>query len=206
MNNLHLPSTSRNSATAWNFPLGIDGFRYADLNRVRRLQSLLQVFRDELRAADPDLARRYEQSGSGPEDTPLLIDVARHLDRFIGRLFHIEKEVFNLNRRTTDDSTVFEFKKRFLDRLVLKAPPATAELTAMNIADVEFRYRERVAEVLTRGEWATDPERELAEVALHLLDRQAAERAQGDADAAAQYERRLQDVLHWARRSPSTPT
>jgi len=86
-------------ATAWNFPLGIEGFRYADLNRVRRLMALYQVFRDELRSADAALAGRYEQScdlyarGEGKEDSQLLIDVARHLDRFIGRLFHIEKEV-----------------------------------------------------------------------------------------------------------------
>ena len=53
MNNLHLPSSSRSMATAWNFPLGIEGFRYADLNRVRRLMALYQVFRDELRSADP---------------------------------------------------------------------------------------------------------------------------------------------------------
>ena len=52
MNNLHLPSNSRSAATAWNFPLGINGFRYADLNRVRRLIALDQLFRDELRAAD----------------------------------------------------------------------------------------------------------------------------------------------------------
>src|SRR5271163_3394445 len=126
MNNLHLPSTSRSTATSWNFPLGIDGFRYADLNRVRRLMALQQAFRDELRAADPALAERYEQSceqharGEGKEDTPLLIDVACHLDRFIARLFHIEKEVSDLNRHTTDDRAVYEFKKRFLDRLVLK--------------------------------------------------------------------------------------
>ena len=72
-----------------------------------------------------------------------------------------------------------EFKKRFLDRLVLKTPPAAQELAAMNIADVEFRYRERVAEILPRGEWANDPERELAEVALQLLDRQAAAKTSG---------------------------
>ena len=56
MNYLHLPSSLRSKATAWNFPLGIEGFRYADLNRVRRLMSLYQVFRDELRAADPVLS------------------------------------------------------------------------------------------------------------------------------------------------------
>ena len=101
----------------------------------------------------------------------LLIDVARHVDAFLARLFHIDREVNALNQRTIDDRSVFEFKKRFLDRLVLKTPPPAADVASMNIADIEFRYRERVAEVLPRGEWANDPERELAEVALTLLDR-----------------------------------
>src|SRR5437016_6221019 len=98
MNYLHLPSSSRSAATSWNFPLGIEGFRYADLNRVRRLMALYQVFRAELRSADPALSERYERScegyarGEGHEDTPLLIDVARHIEGFIARLFHIEKE------------------------------------------------------------------------------------------------------------------
>ena len=205
MNNLHLPSGSRSTATAWNFPLGIEGFRYADLNRVRRLMALYQVFREELRSADPALSQRYEHScdqharGEGHPNTDLLIDVARHLDRFIARLFHIEKEVNDLNRRTSDDRSVFEFKKRFLDRLVLKTPPAPQELAAMNIADVEFRYRERVAEILTRGEWANDPERELAEVVLELLDRQATAKTSGDGAESARCEDRLRDVAAWAR-------
>src|SRR6516225_4710108 len=187
MNNLHLPSTSRSMATAWNFPLGIEGFRYADLNRLRRLMALYQLFRAHLRSADPALADRYEHRcdrdgrEESQEDTQLLIDVARHLDRFLARLFHIEKEVHDLNRRTTEDRTVYEFKKRFLDRLVLKTPPAARELAAANIADIEFRYRELVAELLTRGEWANDPERELAEVGLQALDRLATAKTRGDA-------------------------
>src|SRR5208283_1986332 len=102
MNNMHLPSSSRSMATAWNFPLGIEGFRYADLNRVRRLMALTQVFRDELRSADPTLAEHYENGcdqharGEGKEDSQLLIDVARRLDGFLARLFHIEKEVHEL--------------------------------------------------------------------------------------------------------------
>src|SRR5205085_9872445 len=99
MHSLHLPSSSRSMATAWNFPLGIEGFRYADLNRVRRLMALDQVFRAELRAADPDLADRFEAGGESPT-AELLIEVARHLDRFLGRLFHIQEEVDVLNRRT----------------------------------------------------------------------------------------------------------
>jgi NADPH-dependent glutamate synthase beta subunit-like oxidoreductase/NAD(P)H-flavin reductase len=205
MNYLHLPSSLRSEATSWNFPLGIHGFRYADLNRVRRLMALYQAFRDEIRAADPDLSARYECSreryerGEGETDSELLIAVARHLDRFLGKLFGIEKEVTELNRRTNGDRAVFEFKKRFLDRLVLKSPPPRDELDAVNIADVEFRYRERVAEILPTGEWADDPERELAEVSLRLLDRQAATKTAGDATELARCEKHLRDVCAWAR-------
>src|SRR5262245_54365226 len=109
MNNLHLPLNLRSEATAWNFPLGLNGFRYADLNRVRRLIALDQLFRDELRAVDPTLTDRYERKrdefarGTGREDTDLLIAVARHLDRFLARLFHIETDVNQLNQRTCDD-------------------------------------------------------------------------------------------------------
>ncbi|MBY0522100.1 MAG: FAD-dependent oxidoreductase [Gemmataceae bacterium] len=205
MHYLHLPSSSRSTAATWNFPLGIDGFRYADLNRVRRLLALYQVFCDDLGARDPELGERYDQAGvastrpAWAEDTALLIDVARHLDRFIGRLFQIEQEVAVLNRRTADDRAVYDFKKRFLDRVVLKSPAAADELAAVNIADVEFRYRERVAEVLSRGEWADDPERELAEVAVRLLDRQTAARARGDEPEVAHAEAMIHDVSAWAR-------
>jgi NADPH-dependent glutamate synthase beta subunit-like oxidoreductase/NAD(P)H-flavin reductase len=167
--------------------------------------ALDQAFHATLRVADPNLAERFERDcrpgpdGERREDSQLLIAVARHLDSFLARLFHIEKEVSELNQRTRDDGKVCEFKKRFLDRLVLKTPPAPEELADMNIADIEFRYRERVAEILPRGEWATDPERELAEVVLQLLDRQATAKAQGDASELAQCEERLRDVSAWAR-------
>src|SRR5206468_2236328 len=123
----------------------------------------------------------------------------RHLDRFLGRVFQIEKDVEALNRRTTADRTVYEFKKRFLDRVVLKSPPRPEELAAVNIADIEFRYRERVAEILTRGEWANDPERELAEVVLELLDRQATAKTSGDSGQSARCDEMLRDVSAWAR-------
>ena len=134
--------------------------------------------------------------GLGSVPLPILDD---EVDRFIARLFHIEKEVQELNARTTDDKTVFEFKKRVLDRLVLKAPPVATELAAMNIADVEFRYREHVAEILTRGEWANDPERELAEVVLQLLYRQAIAKTKADASELAHCEENLRDVYAWTR-------
>ena len=58
---LHLSTNPRAEAAGWNFPLGIAGFRFADLNRVRRIAELDSVFRQELKAADPDLSDDYEE-------------------------------------------------------------------------------------------------------------------------------------------------
>ena len=69
----------------------------------------------------------------------------------------------------------------------------------MNIADVEFRYRERVAEILTHGEWTNDPERELAEVTLKLLDLQTSAKSGGEPSELPRCEERLRDVLAWTR-------
>src|SRR5205823_2725941 len=62
-----------------------------------------------------------------------------------------------------------------------------------------FRFRERVAEILTHGQWANDPERELAEVTLQVLDRQATAKTTGDVAESARCEDRLRDILAWTR-------
>src|SRR5258708_16295022 len=87
---------SRESAR-WNFRLGYPGFRFADLNRVRRLALLDQVFRDELRAADPTLSADYERyrAARGEGYAPLaasdiIIKVAVPLGPVTARLFHIQ--------------------------------------------------------------------------------------------------------------------
>jgi hypothetical protein len=60
MSLLHLSQNPRAEAAGWNFPLGIPGFRFADLNRVRRIAALDEVFRQELKAADATLATRMK--------------------------------------------------------------------------------------------------------------------------------------------------
>ena len=52
---LHLSQNPRQEAAGWNFQLGVPGFRFADLNRVRRIASLDEIFREELKLHDPDL-------------------------------------------------------------------------------------------------------------------------------------------------------
>jgi hypothetical protein len=61
----HLSENPRNEARAWNVPLGVPGFRYADLNRVRRLEALDGAFLAALRSEDAALAADLEAYRAG---------------------------------------------------------------------------------------------------------------------------------------------
>jgi hypothetical protein len=60
----HLSENPRQQARAWNIALGVPGFRYADLNRVRRLESLDRAFLESLRAEDAGPGARMGASKS----------------------------------------------------------------------------------------------------------------------------------------------
>ena len=115
---LHLSKNPREEAAGWNFPLGIPGFRFADLNRVRRIAELDGVFRQELKAADPDLSAVYEEyrlvAGQGYEAiaaSDILIRVAPHLGRFVARIFQIEAEHHALQQRVLARRTDFRVEE-----------------------------------------------------------------------------------------------
>ncbi len=203
MNFMHLPSTSRSTATSWNFVLGYPGFRFADLNRVRRLMDLDQCFRDELQKSDPDLVNKLIELRNRPQPIPhspefseTLIALAKHIDHFVGRLFHIEEAVAAMNSRSKQDGVVFKVKREFLDRRILKKHPTSEEIEAMNVEELEFRYREVVAELLEPGVFTTDPEREMAEVVSRLM----MSGAKGETDGKRAWnEQALQAVTEWMR-------
>jgi NADPH-dependent glutamate synthase beta subunit-like oxidoreductase/NAD(P)H-flavin reductase len=189
----HTAPDSRESAR-WNFRLGYPGFRFADLNRVRRLAALDQVFCGELRAADTALADKYEAYRAARGDgyaplaaSTLIIDVAVHLGPFIARLFHIQPEYDALRARTLDENRVFDFKKRVLDKRVLRPTPKAEEAAGWDAATLESDYRE-VVERRIGPRSAADPEKELAEVGL------ASEGAK-DAQTAGD----LATIVRWAR-------
>jgi NADPH-dependent glutamate synthase beta subunit-like oxidoreductase/NAD(P)H-flavin reductase len=154
------------------FRPGLDGFTFEDLYRPAGLRRLHQRFLEELAAADPALAARFEAyrraGGNGlkpPEVSALLIAVARHVSRFVGRLFGVQAEQEALARRLTSELKLFEFRKEFIARRVFKkgAPdrPAAAELPSLEA---------RVKLLLKLG-FPADPdaERHLAESVITLL-------------------------------------
>src|SRR5215813_5346335 len=93
----HLSENPRNEARAWNVPLGVPGFRYADLNRVRRLEALDSAFLQSLRAEDGPLAAEFEAYRAGAPveklaESKLVMRVAPSVARFLARLFRVDVE------------------------------------------------------------------------------------------------------------------
>jgi NADPH-dependent glutamate synthase beta subunit-like oxidoreductase/NAD(P)H-flavin reductase len=177
MSLLHLSQNPRAEAAGWNFPLGIPGFRFADLNRVRRIAALDDIFRQELQKADPQLAESYEAARNGRDTgdetaigSDILIRVAPYLGHFIARIFQIESEYRQLQERVLAEGRIFEWKKKFLDRQVLKQHPSVEEMEQWDLSELEFDYRSLVDRCLSQEQLAEDPERELAETGLTVLE------------------------------------
>ncbi len=171
----HLPENPRQEARAWNLQLGVPGFKYADLNRVRRLEALDKAFLDALHEADPALAAEFQRyrdtRGAGLsrlQESELLIRAAPHLATFVARLFHVEDDYTALCAQVRADQLVFQWKRQFVERLVLKSPPPPAALARMDPVEIEFAYREVVNALAPDATLTADPERELAVVTTAL--------------------------------------
>jgi NADPH-dependent glutamate synthase beta subunit-like oxidoreductase/NAD(P)H-flavin reductase len=200
MNDLHLSGTHEDAAN-WNIALGIPGFRFADLNRVRKLMAIDAVFIETIEKQDTPLAAQLKRlralEGANAPDLEVseaLISVGRHLGAFIAKLFHIEAEAGQLDRRALADKSVFKCRQQFLDRRVFRQPLTPAELGALDLAALERDYRHVTTAIFPDGYFESDPERELAETALRLLERDP--NAKNGGETAAQ---QLDKVALWAR-------
>jgi NADPH-dependent glutamate synthase beta subunit-like oxidoreductase/NAD(P)H-flavin reductase len=172
----HFPTGAAGRAKH-DFALGVPGFHFSDLNRVRRLEALDGAFREDLAARDAALAARFEEwrgpAGAGwprKQESELLVAVAPHLGRFVARLFRIEAEVESLDAWTREEGKLFDWQKRFLFPKVLRRPPSPEQLAAMDVAALRAAYDD----VLRRhhpSAPAADPERALGEVGLLLMAR-----------------------------------
>ncbi|HEV8484235.1 MAG TPA: FAD-dependent oxidoreductase [Blastocatellia bacterium] len=202
----HLPENPRAEARAWNLQLGVPGFKYADLNRVRRVEALDRVFLDELRTAAPQLAEDFKKyRDSSGKDRPklqeseLLIKVAPYVGTFIARLFHIEAEHQALCQRVRDDQVVFRWKRNFVERQLFKKKPSMDDMAKMDAVELEFAYREVVDSLMPYSSLVSDPERELAVVCTSLQEMIEKPSGQGAEDAArADAEAKLAKVEAWA--------
>jgi NADPH-dependent glutamate synthase beta subunit-like oxidoreductase/NAD(P)H-flavin reductase len=112
------------------FPLGLPGFAYSDLHDCRRLADLLREFDGALQAADPALFARLQAHRAAPralgavEHSDLLVQIARHVSRFVGRLFRVEEALERAALGTRVQDPIFIFKREFLQRRVFRKYPS----------------------------------------------------------------------------------
>ncbi|MCP3098730.1 FAD-dependent oxidoreductase [Myxococcus sp. K15C18031901] len=164
------------SAPGSTLHLGLPGFTFEDLYRPRGLRRLAKSFDAQLAEDEPELFKAfdaYRQSGGtsvrGPEESDLLVRVARHVSRFVARLFRIEAEQEHLAGGLKGELPLFDFKREFITRRVFKkgAPerPTLAEFPSLD-ARMGLLMSLGFAEAVATG----DPERGLAESVLSLME------------------------------------
>ena len=165
--------------------LGIGGFQYSDLHDPARLRDLHDVFASETAATDPALWAAWSAYAAEPdaprpatEVSELVVRMAPHVSRFVGRLFRVEDASASAAAATRALDVLFRFKVDFVRRRVLPSVkggirPAVTRADADVVARLLAPFSDRTRESA------------LAEAGCVLLDREAAARSGDDADKAA---------------------
>ncbi len=152
--------------------LGIDGFTFEDLDSPEGLARLHARFLAALAGADAGLAARFDEWCRGsaalthPQESELLVRVAEHVSRFLGRLFGIEAPLAALRSRLTGELALFEFKREFVNRRVFRRG-ATGRPRPEELPELDRRVQLLFA--LGFPAAPDDAERALAETTVTLL-------------------------------------
>ena len=170
--------TATASVTAGrDFPLGVEGFRYQDLHRDEKLGELDAAFCGELARESPELAARLSAYRRDPGSVDplsrsrLLIEAARHVSRFLVRLFGIEAEWQAQAAGAGPEAALFRFRRDFLQRRAIKTKPPEEEgaLAALSAAATALERR-----LFGELPWEQDPELATSQAATQLLDLESA--------------------------------
>lgn len=134
--------------------LDLEGFDYADVYQTAQLPLLDARFDAWLAGRDDALAARYRdyRNGgalAGPEESSLLIAVARELEDFLVAAFGVDPSRDGLRAEQERDKVVHAFKREFVKRRIRKKRSAPtrdfAELDALIPAQPEADREWRVA-------------------------------------------------------------
>jgi len=108
------------------------GLAFRDLYARDGLVRVDAAFGDHLAAADGDLAARLDAARAAPaalerkDHSQLLVDLAPHLDDFVGALFGIADEVAELAARHHALAPLYRCKRLFVQRRAIKGVSAEA--------------------------------------------------------------------------------
>src|SRR5262245_63010873 len=117
--------------------LGVPGYTFNDLHDPDRLQSLYEVFCEEVRAIDPAFWIEWESYLQNP-DAPrppivlsnLLVRMAPFVSRFLRRLFDVDARADEVLKSTRAQDDLFRFKIDFVRRRALPLLKSGAHVTS----------------------------------------------------------------------------
>src|SRR6516225_2638292 len=116
--------------------LGIAGFSFLDLHRAERLADLHRAFLADLAQRDAGLAERWTKhcDGSarltGPDESTLLIELARRTSEFLARMFGVADEIAERREFLKQRQLVYKVRDRFIKKNVKKVTLAAGESAA----------------------------------------------------------------------------
>ncbi len=177
--------------------LGVPGFTFADLHRQARLKALYERFCDEVATADPAFWREWDEYRQAPdaprspiEVSNLLVRMAPHVSRFVGRLFGVEAALDAIVAATRAQDQVFRFKIDFVRR---RALPLNKGGVHVQATDADRALVDR----LIAASPDVDPESALARAGCGLLDREAALRDGGSEEEKRGVADEIESLKRW---------
>ncbi len=150
-------------------PLGVSGFHFSDLYAPVRLKDLNDEFWKFAETANKGLKDRFFNPApdrTPPQESELLIEVAKVFGDFIAKLFQVSNHASSLRKATLDSQPIFRFKKDFLNIRVFKRfteSPCDAE----TYQKLEETVNRLLANEPPKG---GDPELAFSEITLFLAD------------------------------------
>jgi len=175
---LRTDTSQEPSQEARDWSLGVGEMSWADLHSAHRLPELHARFLEALGASDAELAERWEQHSRGelelskPEESRLLIDVARHVSEFLARLFGIEAERAERRDELLLRGRVHELAGTFVKKRVRKA-----RVEGLDASALRGRAQELLAALPGIEGLDRSAEERFAGAVLALLERDGAEPA-----------------------------
>ncbi len=166
-------------------------FQFEDLYRREGLARLDEIFLEQIKAAHQELFRRLVDARLNPEalsrkqHSELTVDLAPHVEDFIGELFGIELEVRALQSRHNAWAPLYALKRRFVQQKAISGI-TKEQASAVNGPAVAAELESLFNEPLTEASFVEHVSRWLDNAQEHAAQ----------LDAATQYAR-------WAALSPA---
>ena len=156
-------------------PTGLDlgfGLNFQDLYQRDGLVRLDQAFIASLKESDVELHNRLVTARLDPDavehkaESELLVDVAPHVEDFLGELFGISTEIKALQAVHHELAPIYTVKRLFVQRRAVKGVSET-DAAAIDGAALTVALEARFGETLTEKSFATHVDRWMAAEAEH---------------------------------------